>query len=216
VILASRLAGCDNAAIRDGSQFAKRPRGGSSMGTNSVSCPHCGLLLQDDGSLAGQVVGCPNCQGRLQMPPRLAPPQLPPATQPPTAMPIQQSVKDVPDFEAANLFAALPPNKTQRGQGSSSNSQNAILVGIIVIIALLSLPSIFGLLEQTDFMKKHRAQQANEEYRKFMDKQHKIIREVTSPEFFRQINDEAWKRSMNTAKDPRQPGPHGPGGGPPF
>lgn len=33
-----------------------------------VSCPHCGMQIQDDGSLAGQLAHCPNCTGQFQMP----------------------------------------------------------------------------------------------------------------------------------------------------
>lgn len=33
-----------------------------------VHCPFCHQILLDDGSLAGQLVLCPNCRGRMQMP----------------------------------------------------------------------------------------------------------------------------------------------------
>lgn len=32
------------------------------------ACPFCANALWDDGSLAGQEVACPNCQGRMIMP----------------------------------------------------------------------------------------------------------------------------------------------------
>jgi hypothetical protein len=37
-----------------------------------VSCPHCGGIIENDGSFAGQVVLCPHCQGQLYMPPSAA------------------------------------------------------------------------------------------------------------------------------------------------
>jgi len=34
----------------------------------NVACPHCTFVMTDDGSLAGQLVSCPNCTGQLVMP----------------------------------------------------------------------------------------------------------------------------------------------------
>lgn len=34
----------------------------------NINCPHCGHTLTDDGSLAGQLVMCPNCHGQFNMP----------------------------------------------------------------------------------------------------------------------------------------------------
>ena len=33
-------------------------------------CPHCGFTLIDDGTLAGQLVACPQCKQTMQMPSR--------------------------------------------------------------------------------------------------------------------------------------------------
>jgi len=38
------------------------------MAAMFVACPHCGHQLVDDGSLAGQHVACPSCNGHFQMP----------------------------------------------------------------------------------------------------------------------------------------------------
>ncbi len=39
----------------------------------SVACPHCRFVMSDDGSLAGTLVSCPACSGRLMMPGIVAP-----------------------------------------------------------------------------------------------------------------------------------------------
>ena len=35
---------------------------------NEVQCPHCRAVLYDDGSMPGQPVACPTCNGHFQMP----------------------------------------------------------------------------------------------------------------------------------------------------
>ena len=36
---------------------------------NILACPHCATHVKNDGTLASQIVSCPNCRGRFQMPP---------------------------------------------------------------------------------------------------------------------------------------------------
>src|SRR6266446_1916534 len=35
----------------------------------NVNCPYCGVLVQNEDRLAGQVIVCPNCRNPFQLPP---------------------------------------------------------------------------------------------------------------------------------------------------
>jgi hypothetical protein len=50
------------------------------------NCPYCGHILVDDGTLAGQLVMCPQCHGQIQMPgnPAVVASQPPPISPQPT------------------------------------------------------------------------------------------------------------------------------------
>ncbi len=53
----------------------------------SFSCPHCGNVLEDDGSLVGQQVVCPHCRRQFIMPGAVAPPiGVPRITPPPVSV----------------------------------------------------------------------------------------------------------------------------------
>lgn len=89
---------------------------------NQVACPHCGMIVMNDGSLSGQSVACPQCGGLFVMPaapePEASPPSstyvLPPVTQvidtPPPSTYVPPPVTQVIDAPPpSDMPAVLPP-----------------------------------------------------------------------------------------------------------
>jgi len=110
---------------------------------NQVSCPHCGMVLMNDGSLAGQSVTCPQCGGLFRMPacqPAAAPQAyVPPAQGNPWAGSV---VMTSPGFEPAlaGLERAQPGSATPTADEEASGiSQRTLLAlaGLVVILAAL-------------------------------------------------------------------------------
>lgn len=88
---------------------------------NQVACPHCGMIVMNDGSLSGQSVACPKCGGLFVMPaapePEASPPPatyvLPPVTQvigtPPPSTYVPPPVTQVIDAPPPTDIPAVPP-----------------------------------------------------------------------------------------------------------
>ncbi len=72
----------------------------------NIRCPHCGLVIANDGTLSGRVVACPQCTGQFQMPP-VPPPvriaSIPVATPaiPPTPVPPPVAAPTAPSMPPA-------------------------------------------------------------------------------------------------------------------
>ena len=105
-------------------------------------CPFCQANMEDDGSLAGQVVACPFCKKQFQMPP-LQPPAAgvahpPPAPPPREAYPaVQRPVRvQVPGGSDAPHVHISPSREAPYAQKSSrqnkANPAPWVLVGVVV------------------------------------------------------------------------------------
>jgi len=74
---------------------------------NQIACPGCGGMIADDGSCAGQLVGCPFCGRQFVMPAAIAPPPIiPHADMPPRVMPKRPRSRSPHWTRTASKFAA--------------------------------------------------------------------------------------------------------------
>ncbi len=111
----------------------------------ALSCPHCGNLLANDPALSDQIVICPHCQGKLQMP--SAQPPIPVAApfQPPLPAPPVQVNLNVSQF----THAASPPLPSY---GSYSNAPAGITVPVLIsaisniIVSLFWISTFIGIV----------------------------------------------------------------------
>jgi hypothetical protein len=87
-----------------------------------IRCPHCGLAMTDDGSMAGQQVMCPGCRGHLVMPMAPEPPP------PPPPVVIEQVQNLLPHYST--------PVRTHRREPRHASP----LTGPAVAIGILLLP----------------------------------------------------------------------------
>lgn len=111
---------------------------------NQVSCPHCGMVLMNDGSLAGQSVTCPQCGGLFRMPASQSAAVAPPAYVPP---PIEKQLQGNPwggapatpnfDFEPAPAGGGgAAPGDDEQTSGVSGTMLLAF-AGLVVVLAAL-------------------------------------------------------------------------------
>ena len=59
---------CDKPPARPPAIPAQKPPAIPSAPETQLACPHCQSPIVNDGSMSGQVVACPSCDGQLQMP----------------------------------------------------------------------------------------------------------------------------------------------------
>ncbi len=101
---------------------------------NKVQCPHCRTHLDDDGSLAGQPVSCPQCGGQFVVP-GVAPP--------PAGMPIDTSW--VPPPRQYRVGVGGKARKTgQHAFGASFGGPFGIVLGVFAALFLVGLLMIGG------------------------------------------------------------------------
>lgn len=115
---------------------------------NQVSCPHCGMVLLNDGSMAGQTVTCPQC-GRLFRMPAIQPTVAAPQTMAPsvgTLPPAQESPWSGPPALPTPGFAPTPAGHGTPQPGSAapiddeepagmSQTMTLALAGLVVVLA---------------------------------------------------------------------------------
>jgi len=99
----------------------------------SVACPHCGMSVVDDGSLAGRVTRCPACNREF-------------------TMPVQSAIVTAPTDAPA-----LPEIHVSRGGGASvtarlrtkekkGRSQQAAWMAVLIALLATSLVFCLGVL----------------------------------------------------------------------
>lgn len=104
------------------------------MSSQSISCPHCGQPIVNDGSLAGQLVMCPICHSQLQMP-------APDVVLPPPVLPQGPPATSVPP-----PFISDSPEIIRRPQRIShvnvkrrKPSPNPLIATLIILFAITAL-----------------------------------------------------------------------------
>ncbi len=127
---------------------------------NQVACPHCGMILLDNGSLAGQSVACPQCGGMFLMPvkqPAYAPPSIPvsptiPSTFQGLGNPSLQTGPSAPppfvigsDFPAVGGGPSSWVGKAAPVEKAAKSNQSQVVIYVLAGLALVTVAAVLVL-----------------------------------------------------------------------